>query len=339
MIKTLSTVLVLLSGFTGILPGGNTHTTQHGVLHPLVSADTSDVVVNFTGDCVFANHFETHIGDAFESVFDAVPWFVRSDITMINLEHPVTDRGEPIGKEHQFRMHPRYLRLLQQSNIRLVNAANNHIYDYGVPGIERTIAYLDSADIAYVGVGPTLHDAREPVIFNVKGVLIGFLGYFGGKGQFAATDSSAGLAPRYPWYINEDIRNLRPLVDYVVVSFHWGNENERYPEEWQQVLGRAAIDTGADLVVGHHPHVLQGIERYNGGVIAYSLGNFLFGGHRRTVHDTIVLQVLFGERMTVRPLPVRIDTWRVIMPDDDTALSVLDTLHTYSHDFPISFFD
>jgi poly-gamma-glutamate capsule biosynthesis protein CapA/YwtB (metallophosphatase superfamily) len=252
---------------------------------------------------------------------------------MINLEHPITKHGEPEEKEFTFKMHPHYIRLLQKGNINLVNAANNHIYDYGITGIETTMEYLDSVNIAYVGIGKSLQEAREPVIFTIKDRRLGFLGYFGGAGQFAGTDTSAGLAPRYTSFILQDIRKLRPLVDYVIVSFHWGIENERYPEEWQMILGRAAVDAGADLVVGHHPHVLQGIERYNGGVIAYSIGNFIFGGNRRRVHDTIVLQAVFGDRMSVRPVPVRIDNWRVMELEKESARAVIDTLRVYSHDF------
>jgi poly-gamma-glutamate capsule biosynthesis protein CapA/YwtB (metallophosphatase superfamily) len=310
---------------------------KHGHQRPLTSADTNDVVVNFTGDCVFANHFERQIGDRLDTVFAGLPWFVRSDINMINLEHPVTTGNDPLDKEFVFKMHPRYIRLLQESNILLVNAANNHIYDYGIEGIESTMEYLGSANIAYAGIGKSLQEAREPVIFSVKGKILGFLGYFGGMGQFAATDTSAGLAPRFPSYILSDIKTLREKADYVIVSLHWGIEGESYPEDWQGVLGRASIDAGADLIIGHHPHVLQGIERHNGGVIAYSLGNFLFGGHRRPVHDTIVLQVLFGEKMTVNPLPVRIDHWRATGIEELSVEAVLDSLKIFSRDFKDSF--
>jgi len=303
---------------------------------PLTSADTDAVVVNFTGDCIFTNHFEAIIGDDLNSVFEEVPWFLRADINMINLEHPITLSDDPEEKEFTFKMHPRYLRLMEKGNINLVNAANNHIYDFGIPGIDDTIEYLDSVNIAYVGIGKSLQEAREPVIFNVKDKTLGFLGYFGGAGQFAATDTSSGLAPRYPSFIFQDIRAVSPEVDYVIVSFHWGIENERYPEEWQTELGRASIDAGADLVVGHHPHVLQGIEIYNGGIIAYSLGNFIFGGHHRPVHDTIVLQVLFGETMEVRTIPVRINNWRVTNLDDEPAREVIDSLRYYSNEFPAS---
>lgn len=326
-------LFLLISGFTA------PPTDRHRHFLPLISSDTEAVVVNFTGDCVFTNHFELFVGDDIESVFADAPWFIRADINMINLEHPVTKYDKAEEKEYTFKMHPRYLRLLQKGNINLVNAANNHIYDYGINGIDDTMEYLDSVDIAYVGIGKTLQEAREPVIFTIKGRRLGFLGYFGGEGQFTATDTSSGLAPRIHSLILNDIRNLRQKVDYVIVSFHWGIENEHYPEEWQMKLGRACIDAGADLVVGHHPHVLQGLERYNTGVIAYSLGNFIFGGHRRPVHDTIVLQVLFGDTMEVRPIPVRIKYWRVKELHENIAGTVIDSLHVYSHDFQNCFFE
>jgi poly-gamma-glutamate capsule biosynthesis protein CapA/YwtB (metallophosphatase superfamily) len=334
-VKSLLTILLLIV-FSDFTTGSQTGWHR---LQPVISSETDAAVVNFTGDCIFTDHFETHVGEDLSSVFAAVPWFNLSDINMINLEHPITLHDEAEEKEFIFKMHPKYLRLLQKGNINLVNAANNHIYDFGIIGIEDTMEFLDSVNIAYVGIGKTLQAAREPVIFTVKGKRLGFLGYFGGKGQYAATDTSAGLAPRFTSLILSDIAKLRPEVDYIIVSYHWGIENERYPEEWQIDLGRASIDAGADLVVGHHPHVIQGIDVYNGGVIVYSLGNFIFGGNRRTVHDTVVLQVLFGDEMIVTPIPVRIDNWRVAELEEDLSRAVIDTLHVYSHDFGNCFFD
>ncbi len=332
---------IIYSIFLGFIITGNIVPGHDADLNyaPHTSTSTEAVVVNFTGDCIFDNHFEAYVGDDIASVFAGVPWFYQSDINKINLEHPITLHNDPEDKKFTFRMHPRYLRLLEKGNVNLVNAANNHIYDFGITGIEDTMEYLDSVNIAYVGIGKTLQEAREPVIFKVKDKTLGFLGYFGGAGQFAASDTSSGLAPRYPSFIFQDIRNLRPKVDYVIVSFHWGIESERYPEEWQTELGRACIDAGADLVVGHHPHVLQGIEQYNGGVIAYSLGNFIFGGRYRPVYDTIVLQVMFSDEMVVRPIPVRINRWRVMNLDGGSAQAVMDTLRVYSSTFPVSIFD
>ena len=320
----------------GFVPSAD---TDMQYFQPFVSSETADVVVNFTGDCVFTNHFERHIGDDIASVFRDISWFRQADINMINLEHPITTFNEEEEKEFTFKMDPGYLELLQMENINLVNVANNHIYDYGIRGIDDTMHHLDSIHVAYVGIGKSLQEAREPVIFTIKGKRLGFLGYFGGAGQFAATDTTSGIAPRYPSYILSDIRKLKPDVDFVIVSFHWGVENERYPEEWQVGLGRACIDAGADLIVGHHPHILQGIERYKDGVIAYSLGNFIFGGYHRPVHDTIVLQVLFGEHMNVRPIPVRIQRWRALPLRGAAAAAVLDTLHLYSHDNQQCFFE
>lgn len=334
MIKIIVISILLL--FCGFAPPADEN-VQH--ILPLTSSETGDVVVNFTGDCVFTNHFERYIGDDIERVFRDIPWFRQADINMINLEHPITTFGDKEEKEYTFKMAPGYLELLQMQNINLVNAANNHIYDYGPRGIDDTMHYLDSIHVAYVGIGKSLQEAREPVIFTIKGKRLGFLGYFGGTGQFAATDTTSGIAPRYRSYILSDIRELKDKVDFVIVSFHWGIENERYPEEWQVELAGSCIDAGADLIIGHHPHILQGIKRYKKGVIAYSLGNFIFGGHHRPVHDTIVLQVLFGEHMKVRPIPVRIQQWQALSLYGAAAAAVLDTLHAYSHDNQHCFFE
>ena len=252
----------------------------------------------------------------------------------MNLEQPVTRSEERIEKQYNFKMDSRYLETLRFGGVSLVHAANNHIFDYGVEGVRETMRSLDSAGIRYIGIGDNLDSARSLRIVRVKGRTVGFLGYYG-SGDFAATATSPGVAPRIVSYVLSDIRRARTRVDYLVVSFHWGAELEPEPEPWQVRLAHRAIDAGADLIVGHHPHVLQGIELYRGKAIAYSLGNFVFGGNARHTYLTAVLRVVL-EKDSARTdlLPVRVDRWQPTLADSTAAKRVTDLVKSRSARFP-----
>jgi poly-gamma-glutamate capsule biosynthesis protein CapA/YwtB (metallophosphatase superfamily) len=234
----------------------------------------------FAGDVVLSHHVEQFVGERDDYVFERWVADVASDVFMLNLEHPLTTSENKVEKEFNFKMHPRYVKTLQHGGVSIVAAANNHIADYGLEGILETMHALGSAGIAYVGIGSTLAEARKPVVIQRKGWRVGFLGYHGGQ-RFAATPTQAGLAPRVERYSVEDVRRLVGLVDYVVVNLHCGVEYAEHPEPWQVELAHRIVDAGADLIVGRHPHVLQGVESYRGATIAYSLGNFFL---QREVH-------------------------------------------------------
>jgi hypothetical protein len=333
-----STVAVLAFAFgpanqskVSVLPE-NGH-SSHGV-EPS-SDSSSGLILYFAGDCTLANHFEDFVGERFEYPFQRFRIFSEGDLPMINLENPVTERTQRVHKEFNFKMNPRYLKVLQEAGIRLVTLANNHIYDYGSAGLLDTIHFLDSVGIKHVGAGPNLQAAREPAIFDVKGVRLGFLAYFGG-GTNAATGTRAGVAPRFQHIIKTDIQKLKQSdkVDYVVVNFHWGKEKALYPEDWQVALAHFTVECGADLVVGHHPHVLQGVEKYKDAIIAYSLGNFLFGGKNRSTYNTIVLKVeIRGRKRSVSVVPVRVENWQPYILSGEEGEGVIATVKQRSGRF------
>jgi poly-gamma-glutamate synthesis protein (capsule biosynthesis protein) len=285
---------------------------------PLVSGvqasgdSLSTVVLSFAGDCTLANHFEDFVGDQFGYPFERFDLLSKADISMVNLENPITQRTQRVKKEFNFKMNPKYLGVLQSAGIDIVTVANNHIFDYGSEGLLDTIHSLDSVGIKHVGAGRNLDEARRCALFEIKGLRIGFLGYFG-SGAFAATSNQAGVAPRSTSMMINDIQSLKQIdkADYVVVNIHWGTEKALYAEEWQVNLAHSVVDAGADLVVGHHPHVLEGIERYKNAFIAYSLGNFLFGGNSRSTYDTAVLKVELGRGVRrVSIVPIRVKDWQ-----------------------------
>ncbi len=299
----------------------------------LMGQSQSPVVMIFAGDVTLAQHIETAVGDRTEYIFQHWLSLKPYDVFMVNLENPITTSEERVKKEFNFKMPEKYIRILQHGGVNIVNAANNHLADYGRLGIYDTIRNLDSASIRYVGIGRNLREARTPVIKTINGRTIGFLGYHGGE-DFAATTDSAGLAPRYKGYVVGDVRRLRPKVDYVVVNFHWGEELAEFPDEWQIDLAHTVVDAGADLIVGHHPHILQGVEIYNGATIAYSLGNFVFGGNSRHTYDTAVIRVVLSEsNPVVEVLPVTVARWQPRLAMGEHAERIVSTIQQRSSIF------
>lgn len=214
-----------------------------------------------------------------------------ANVAFMNLELPLTERGEPAQKNFVFRAPPASAGSLTDAGIDIVSTANNHVVDYGVVGLQDTWAALDAAGVARFGTGENVTSARAPRILDVNGIKVAFLGYANtpveGTGwnlaDYQATADTPGFAWLTPEAVAEDVAAAKTQADVVVVSMHTGFEYTDPPNELQRAAAHAAIDAGADLVLGHHPHVLQGIETYlpagqagNGGLIIYSLGNFVF---------------------------------------------------------------
>jgi poly-gamma-glutamate synthesis protein (capsule biosynthesis protein) len=297
-----------------------------GFLYFQQRSDDSATVI-FAGDLNFAANFE--YAAQYRPINTFAHWkrIGKYDLMMINLENAVTQSVNSMEKEFVFKMKPEYLSQLCSAGISIVNCANNHTADFGVEGILETIHRLDSAGIRHTGIGRNLSEARKPVILHVNGIRIGFLGY-GGERTFIASRTLPGTTSRSQWLILEDIKSLKPRVDFIVINIHWGDELETRPDSNQIILAHRMIESGADLIVGHHPHVLQGIELYRGKIIAYSLGNFVFGGNSRSANsETAVLRVRFAkDTMEVQAVPVSVRNWQPAPADSSAAYRVLEML-------------
>lgn len=298
----------------------------------LPAQNSEPVTLLFAGDVTLSDNVEKAIGTDTSYVFRLWKPGEEADIFMVNLEHPVTRVTERVEKKYNFKMNPAAIGTLKDGRVSLVNCANNHVFDYGLQGIEETIRNLDSAGVKYVGIGKNLRDARTPIILDAKGRRFGFLGYYGG-GDFEATAKRPGFAPRYERYILEDVRSLKKKVDFVVVNFHWGTERAPEPDTWQVRLAHRVVDAGADLIVGHHPHILQGIEQYQGKHIAYSLGNFVFGGNTQHTYETGVLKVTVGDSVDVELIPVSVRRWQPSPAVGETKRKVLQLVEDRSQNF------
>ena len=257
------------------------------------------------------------------------PWFAKADISMINLENPISLRGKKVEKTFNFKMNPKYLEVMRLAGIDVVNIANNHVIDYGLEAFNDTKYYLDSMKIKYSGAGNNLDEARKPAIIEVKGKKFGFLGYYSGN---PAGKNSYGTAPRNPDYIKEDINNLKEnlKVDYVIVNFHWGVEGSHFANTEQKSLAHLTIDAGADAVIGTHPHVLQAVETYKGRFICYSLGNFIFGGNARKEHDTMIFKLIVKDGvLSSEIIPIHVTNFAAYDVDAKKRAKILEDIESY----------
>ena len=246
-----------------------------------------EILLSFTGDCILGtdenfyydtsfNAYYENYGSAyfFQNVKDV---FEKDDLTIINIEGTLTDLTTRKDKQFAFKGNPEYVKVLTNGSVEAANMANNHTYDYGEDSFKDTVNILEKNKIRTFG-------DDETVIIPVKGVNVGIFGIY-------ELDDHEERVPQ----VKSDIAKLKKDgADIIVAVFHWGNELERVPDDNQVKLAHLAIDEGADVVVGHHPHVLQGIDTYKGKTIAYSLGNFCFGGnYHPTEMDTMIFQQKF----------------------------------------------
>ena len=261
-----------------------------------VQGQQQSVTLLLGGDVMLGNWVTDHLDrDGFDYPFRAVkPVLDSADIRFCNLETPIgtADSTMRTDKTYTFALPPKYREALRHGNFDVVSLANNHILDYGHALADSTLHYLHQLGISGVGYGQSSMNSAEPTILERNGFRVGFLAYsMTFPSDFWATDSTPGTA--YPDENNfvRIIESLDAQVDFTVLSFHWGAENSDSTKAYQQVFAHSAIDAGADLVVGHHPHVWQGLEAYRGRLIAYSLGNFCFGSFSKSAVHSGLLEV------------------------------------------------
>jgi poly-gamma-glutamate synthesis protein (capsule biosynthesis protein) len=201
-----------------------------------------------------------------------------ADIAFGNLETPVSTRGENQGSIYSFRSDPNALSGVRNAGFDVLSVANNHAFDWGPFAFEDTLSNLKKYDIVPVGGGNDFANAHTPKILSVGKLKIAYLGY----SQFAwASISDETAEPALNGIdviqMKKDIEKAHEMgADLIVVSIHWGDEYEVHVNEYQKYIAHTLIDSGAHLIIGHHPHVVEEVEKYHGGLIAYSLGNFIF---------------------------------------------------------------
>jgi poly-gamma-glutamate capsule biosynthesis protein CapA/YwtB (metallophosphatase superfamily) len=280
----------------------------------------------FAGDVMLARG----VGDKmraendWEYPFEKIaPTLRAADLAFANLECPVSDAGRNRHHLYSFRADPRAIAGLTFAGLDVISLANNHADDWGPAALLDTLKRLREAGIAPVGAGESDRQAHSPVLVNLHGVRLAFLAYVDVEPRDAAAGAaSPGVAWLEPWRVMADIRFARPLADVVIVCPHWGIEYARRPLARQVRWAHEMIDSGADLVVGSHPHVVQPLEEYHGRWIAYSLGNFVFDQTDPPARRGLMLRVtLEGKRIAaVESVPITIEpTFQTVLDAEKSA--------------------
>lgn len=244
-----------------------------------------------------------------------------ADLFILNQEFPFGTTGEQApDKQYTFRVPPQYVSMEKELGVDLVTLANNHILDFGREPLPETFGALSEAGIAYMGAGMNLAEASACRTFTIQDQTIGFLAASRviPVASWNAGSKTSGVFTTYdPTRLVEEIAKAKEICDFVVVYVHWGIERNTTPEEYQRNLAYAYIDAGADAVIGSHPHVLQGVEYYQGKPIFYSLGNFIFNSR---TYDTMVVELtLEAGECRVRILPCISSGGQVRLLEDASA--------------------
>lgn len=256
--------------------------------------DPGRVTIAAVGDVMLARSLAWRMehdgpGVPFEHVGDVLR---GADIAVANLEMAISERGTAEAKTYTFRAGPIAADALAGAGIDVVGLANNHALDFGVDALLDTMGHLGERGIAHAGAGSNVDAARAPAIVEVGGLRIALLSYTDIPGaHWAATEDGAGVAWLDVGGVRADVAGARATADHVVVLYHFGIEGSTGVSGSQREQARAAIDAGATLVLGTHPHVWQEIEEYSGGLIAYSLGNFVFDGFDGAANETAILLI------------------------------------------------
>lgn len=313
----------------------------------LPKEDILTVTISAAGDCSLGNHQDQEYAYSFRQTYDQIEdegyffanvqdYFDNDDMTIVNFEGVLTyseERDET--RTYNIKGDPGYARLLTAGSIEAVSFANNHRLDYGTRGSDDTVAALAAEGILYA------YDKNVCVYDTEKGIRIGIV---------SVNEVAWGLGSEQ--LLAEGIGKLQEQgADLILACCHWGIERENYPTENQKYLGHKCIDLGADLVIGHHPHVLQGVEEYNGKFIIYSLANFCFGANRNPADkDTMIFRQTFTfidgvkqEDRQIQIIPCSVSSVKDrnnFQPTPvwgEEAARIIGRINTYSKDFGVFF--
>ncbi len=257
-----------------------TITREEGKDNIIIEEETYTLL--FAGDIMLnrgVEHMVKKHGEDFSFPFLNIREKLQSvDLLFGNLESMISDKGRKIGSIYSFRADKDAINALTYAGFDIVSLANNHTFDYDREAFEETMKLLKENNISYTGAGFNKEEAHSPTILLLgEDTKVGFLGYTEFLYPYAfAKENLSGVTNFSEEQMEIDIKNAKNLTDFLVVTFHYGDEYQKLPNEKQKKWSRMAIDYGADLVIGHHPHVTQPVENYNGKYIAYSLGNFVF---------------------------------------------------------------
>ncbi len=297
--------------------------------------DKENVSIAVTGDVMFARNMPNVLS------LDSSPFSGVSDVTsnvdllLINFENAATTSGDALKGDVPLKCDPSYVPLLKANNNTVASLANNHAFDYGITGMKDTISYLKDEGITPIGAGETEDEAHQAVVQDINGRKITILNYMDSNNfaeySYDVMPYANGSNPGYSAYDSEDAQKQiaeNNDSDLIIAYLHFGNEYSNSPNEDQVKIAHELIDYGADVVIGSHPHVTQGIEMYNGKPIFYSLGNFIFDQSNPATHSAYFVQIdLVGDTGECTVYPIYISNYLPQYMDTESGNSLLNNLY------------
>jgi hypothetical protein len=315
LVAAAAAAIVVLKPFSGGVSAGQPQPQAASAESPSPTPSSSPakttppqpaaVTITGGGDVIGGFGVSSVVASMGSGLFRSIaPSFKKSDFGFVNLESPLTTGGDPQGwKDVVIKGNPALAPAMAKSGINVVTMANNHAGDMGDSGLLDSIRYCEKNHIAVVGAGRNLKEAQAGVVLKTSGrasadgtiraAKTAFLGFSDVLPVgYPATATSPGTSPGRA-NLNAVKRNIRAAAkkaDYVVVGWHWNFEYKRAPSYLESSEGKAAVDAGADLVIAHHPHLLDGVQAYHGGLIVYSLGNLVFSGFAGETAQTVLVR-------------------------------------------------
>ncbi len=256
--------------------------TAYDALNKIEKTEKENITtIYFVGDMMLDRGVEASVkknfNNDFNALFENLGELKNADILFGNLEGPISDQGRNVGSKYSFRMDPVVLPVIKEAGFDIFSFANNHVGDWGINAFKDTLTRLEENGILTTGAGVNKSEVISPTIIEKNGVTFGFLGFTDvGPNWLEAKENSPGILLASDPNFESIIKNASYKCDVLVVSFHWGDEYRKVHNQRQQMLAYRAIDSGANMVIGHHPHVIEDIEIYKDSTIVYSLGNFIF---------------------------------------------------------------
>jgi poly-gamma-glutamate synthesis protein (capsule biosynthesis protein) len=266
----------------------------------------------------------------------------RHDLSFCNLEGPVSVRGNKVPKAYSFRFDPAILDGLKYTGFNMYSLANNHMLDYGSEALLDTVNYVKGQGYFYAGAGINREEASAAKYKKIKGLTFAFIANvdFPMDGWANEVDGSLPLPfdRAKPGELTAAVAEAKTKADFVIVSFHWGDEYKNYPNNRQKKIARACVDSGADLILGHHPHVMQGVEKYKNKYILYSLGNFVFDQRFPSTKEAMVFCCDFTREgiQNAFLMPVRIKKGKPAFASGRDAGNIMKKITEYSRDFNVA---
>jgi poly-gamma-glutamate synthesis protein (capsule biosynthesis protein) len=269
-----------------------------------------------------------------------------ADIAFGNLENPISNKCRMVEKKYSFQVKPKYTKILNNAGLDIFSLANNHSHDCGPVGLTQTFNNLQKENLLWVGAGRNQTEAESPVFVEKNGIKIAFLA-FSSIPVSTENNFPSSISRAEPKIITRSVSSARKNADVVIVSIHWGSENATHPNSSQINLADVAIRSGADAVLGHHPHVLQELKVIKGSkierpaIVAYSLGNFVFDSPVRLnkrLGESFILKLRFGKNGLIGQeiIPVLIENYRPVIADKKSKNLILSRL-SYSSPTKVSF--